>query len=147
MWISWNLKALAYQVLVQQLIQVNNIVSIKAPHYWPFVSGIHQCIPLTEWPFIEILFSCCVIFKQKKLHLKMSSASCWPLNVGLNMLTAELQFRGAGRVSLVARASNMTKPSICCSSGKVKMRKMCFCIINKTINVMTGRTETVDIRE
>ena len=39
-WISW--KSLETQLSIPQLVQTNNKENMRAPHYWPFVRGIHQ---------------------------------------------------------------------------------------------------------
>ena len=41
-WASWRLTSPANMLFVQQLVQADRKVSIKAPHHWPFRTGHHS---------------------------------------------------------------------------------------------------------
>ena len=48
-WVSWRLNSSATVLFAQQLVHVNIKGNIKAPHYWPFVTG--------EFPSHIIIFA------------------------------------------------------------------------------------------
>ena len=48
-WVSWYLKSLATPLFGQQFVHTDNKESIKVPHYWPIVRGIHIWpLPMTS---------------------------------------------------------------------------------------------------
>ena len=53
----------ANKLFILELVQTNNKVNIKTPHYWPFVRGIYQClvVSLLIFQFCTESISCNVL--------------------------------------------------------------------------------------
>ena len=97
-WVFRHLKSLATELFVQQLVQVNK-EALKAPHYWPFVRGVHR------WPVDSphkgpVMWEAFpypgIMFQQTSLHMSIPQSPCvrrhWFLDDKKNILAVSEYF-------------------------------------------------------